>query len=226
VTVWESSWLTRQALVAVLLGAVVFGLSRTPWPLLTGLRDQVHYYLSTDLDLRGAAKLVLSPSLREKMTAGWQALPELWNRLIGRDQGQEATTPVTFIFPVNGTITSTFGYRTDPLTGQTTFHTGIDIAAAEGTPVIAALGGTVLSVGEDASYGKVVEIDHGQTLITLYAHAQAITVKTGDVVKQGDTIALVGLTGKVTSANCHFEVIVNDQPVDPLGLNGLGTSPP
>lgn len=222
--VWESSWLTRQALVAVLLLLVALGLARAPWPFLAGIRGQVRYYLSTDLDLREAAELVLSSSLKERVAEGWRVFPELWNRLTGRDQGQ---TPLeaTFVLPVTGTITSVFGYRTDPVTGETAFHTGIDIAAAEGTPIVAALGGTVLSVEENESYGKVVEVDHGQAVITLYAHAKDVAVKAGDTVEQGDTIAVVGQTGKTTSPNCHFEVIVNGQPVDPLGMKGLASAP-
>jgi murein DD-endopeptidase MepM/ murein hydrolase activator NlpD len=190
------------------------------------MRGQVRYYLSTDLDLRGAAEFVLSSSLKERVAEGWRVFPELWNRLTGRVKGPTTPLEATFVLPVTGTITSVFGYRTDPVTGETAFHTGIDIAAAEGTPIVAALGGTVLSVEENESYGKVVEVDHGQAVITLYAHTKDVVVKTGDMVKQGDTIATVGQTGKTTSSNCHFEVIIDGQPVDPLGMKGLASAPP
>lgn len=225
--VWESSWFTRQALVAALVFLMAFGIVRAPWPAMAGVKRQVSYYLSTDLDLRGATQLVLSTNLTERVSQGWRVLPELWNRLTGRKTTPD-TSPAdaSFVLPVTGTITSTFGYRPDPVTGKVVFHTGIDISAAEGSPVVAALGGTVIDVEDNETYGKMVEIDHGQGVVTLYAHAKDITVKTGDTVKQGDPIATVGMTGKATSPNCHFEVIISGQPVDPLQMKGLATTTP
>lgn len=220
VTVWESGWFTRQVLVALLVFGLVYGLMRTPVPALAGLRGRISYYLTTDLDVRGAARQVFSSNLKEKVAEGWRVFPELWNRLTGRDKAP-AGEETSFVFPVNGTITSTFGYRPDPVTGEVAFHTGIDIAATEGTPIVAALGGTVLRVEDNDTYGKVVEIDHGQGVVTLYAHAKEISVKAGDVVEQGDTIATVGMTGKATTPHCHFEVIIAGQPADPLQMKGL-----
>jgi len=226
--IWESSWLTRQVLVALLVLGLVLGVMRSPWGAMAGVRREVAYYLATDLDLKGAARYVMSTNLSEKFSEGWQALPELWRRLLGREGsgGSEGSTAgPSFILPVNGTITSTYGYRSDPVTGEVTFHAGIDIAAAEGTPIVAALGGTVLVVKEDAEYGKMLEIDHGQGVMTLYAHAKDITVKAGDTVKQGDVVATVGKTGNATDPNCHFEVLVSGQPVDPLQMKGLAGKP-
>ncbi len=225
--VWESSWLTRQALVAALVFLIAFGIMRVPWPAAAGVKRQVSHYLTTDLDLRGAARLVLSTNLTEKVSEGWRVLPELWNRLTGRETTPDtAPTDASFVLPVIGTITSTFGYRPDPVTGEVAFHTGIDISAAEGTPVVAALGGTVINVEDDETYGKTVEIDHGLGVVTLYAHAKDVTVKLGDAVKQGDAIGSVGMTGKATSPNCHFEVLISGQPVDPLQMRGLATNTP
>lgn len=222
-SIWESSWLTRQALVAVLLFALAFGLMRAPWPFLASARNQVAYYLSTDFDLRGATEYVMSTNLTEKVSEGWKVLPELWNRLTGRSDAPSQDS--SFILPVVGTVTSNYGYRPDPVTGEVAFHAGIDIGAAEGTPIVAALGGTVLTVENNETYGNVVEIDHGQGVMTLYAHAKTITVKTGDMVKQGDTIGTVGMTGNATDPNCHFEVIISGQPVDPLQMRGLAGTP-
>ncbi len=218
--VWESSWLVRQALVALLVFGVVYAVMRVPLPALAGLREQVGYYLTTDLDIRGTARQVLSSNLREKVAQGWRVFPELWDRLTGRER---STSPeeASFILPVNGQVTSAYGYRPDPITGEVTFHTGIDVAAAEGTPIVAALAGTVLSVEEDESYGRTVEIDHGQGVVTLYAHAKEVLVSVGDTVKQGDTVATVGMTGRATTPHCHFEVIVAGQPVDPMQMKGL-----
>lgn len=218
--VWESSWLVRQTLVALLVFGLVFGLLRAPLPGLSAAREKVKYYLTTDFDFRGAARQVFSGNLRSRLAEGWRAFPDLWNRLTGHEPVEDVRE--AFILPVGeGTITSTFGYRPDPVTGEVSFHTGIDISAPEDTPILAALGGTVLSVEETESYGKVVEIDHGQGTVTLYAHAKTITVKVGDTVNQGDPIATVGKTGRATTPHCHFEVIISGQPVDPLKMQGL-----
>ncbi len=219
--IWQSSWFTRQVLAAGLVFLVAFGILKAPWPSFAGLRGTVRHYLSADLDLRGAAQAVTSGSLREKVSRGWQAIPDLWRRITGQEEPDAAQEAATFIFPVSGTLTSRYGYRSDPITGEIAFHSGIDLAAVEGTPIVAALGGTVLTVENDASYGNVVTIDSGGGMVTLYAHAKQITVKPGDVVEQGDPIATVGMTGDATSPHCHFEVLISGQPVDPLGMKGL-----
>jgi len=202
---------------------VLFAVMRASTPLLAGLQGQVRYYLTTDLDLRGATQQVFSSGLREQIARGWRVFPELWDRLTGRDD-QELDDDVSFAMPVEGTVTSGFGYRPDPITGEVTFHTGIDIGATEGTPVVAALAGTVTNVAEDDAYGKYLEIDHGQGIVTLYAHARDILVSVGDPVSQGQTVALVGMTGRATTTHCHFEVVVSGQPVDPLQMKGLSDS--
>jgi murein DD-endopeptidase MepM/ murein hydrolase activator NlpD len=219
--VWESSWLVRQALVALALFLAVFGMLRAPLPALAGLQSSVQYYLTTDFDFRGATQYVTSANLKEKLVAGWSIFPELWDRLTGRDPSQPSPADASFLLPVTGTIASTYGYRPDSVTGEVSFHTGIDIMAAEGTPIVAALDGIVLSVEESATYGKVIQIDHGQGVITLYAHAKEITAKTGDPVKQGDPIGTVGKTGNATAPHCHFEIIISGQPADPLTMKGL-----
>ncbi|MDP2006868.1 MAG: M23 family metallopeptidase [Rubrivivax sp.] len=110
---------------------------------------------------------------------------------------------------------SAFGNRDDPFTGRRAFHAGLDFAAVQGTPIQAAAGGTVAFAGIKADFGKVVEIDHGNGLITRYAHASALSVRTGDVVVPGDTIAAVGSTGRSTGAHLHFEVLRRGEAVDP-----------
>lgn len=218
-SIWDSSRLVRQTLVAGAVLLVALGLLKAPYDFLAGARAYLVHYLTTDLDLQAAARQVFSPNLREGLAEGWRILPELWERLRGQPSTPGETT---FILPTQGTITSGFGYRADPVTGEVAFHTGIDIAAEEGTPFVAALDGTVLSVDENATYGRFVEVDHGRGLVTLYAHAQTITVKAGDQVKQGDTLGTVGMTGKATTPHLHFEVILAGQPTDPLKMKGLG----
>ncbi len=126
--------------------------------------------------------------------------------------------------PLNGTITSPFGYRLHPITGLLDFHTGIDIAAPSKTAICAALPGKVTEIGVSAIYGNYVVIDHQNGLQTAYSHCSSIIVKKNTVVRQGDRIALVGSTGISTGPHLHFELRLNGQVVDPLPhLKGVGT---
>ena len=113
-------------------------------------------------------------------------------------------------------VTSEFGYRSDPFTGQTKGHTGIDIAVPTGTPVRAALPGVVTKATYNAGgYGYYVMIDHGNGMVTLYAHNSKLLVNVGDTVEAGDTVSLSGSTGRSTGPHLHFEVRVNGQRVNP-----------
>ena len=110
--------------------------------------------------------------------------------------------------PVDGVVTSRFGFRVHPITGKSDFHTGIDIAAPEGAPIGAALPGTVLDVGESNIYGRYIQIQHSDNLVTTYNHCSTINTRVGVVVRQGERIALVGSTGMVTGPHLHFEIRV------------------
>lgn len=113
-------------------------------------------------------------------------------------------------------VTSEFGYRSDPFTGQASGHTGIDIAVPTGTPVRAALPGVVTTATYNAGgYGYYVKIDHGNGMVTLYAHNSKLLVKVGDAVEAGDMVSLSGSTGRSTGPHLHFEVRVNGQQVNP-----------
>ena len=112
-------------------------------------------------------------------------------------------------------LASGYGNRDDPLTGRRAFHAGLDFAAASGTPIHAAAGGTVSFAGVKSDYGRVVEIDHGNGLSTRYAHASKLWVRTGDLVAPGDTIAAVGSSGRSTGAHLHFEVLRRGEAVNP-----------
>ncbi|HXX10298.1 MAG TPA: M23 family metallopeptidase [Burkholderiales bacterium] len=105
-----------------------------------------------------------------------------------------------------GFYSSNFGWRIDPFTGLNAFHEGVDFMAEEGTPVLAAAGGVVIFAGVHPQYGNMVEIDHGNDLVTRYAHTSKMLVKVGDVVLRGGRIAEVGNTGRSTGAHLHFEV--------------------
>lgn len=118
--------------------------------------------------------------------------------------------------PVAGVDTgSHFGWRIDPITGQSALHSGLDFPADTGTPIVAAAGGVVVYSGWNAAYGQTLEIDHGNDLLTRYAHSSRLFVKKGDLVRRGQKIAEVGNTGRSTGAHLHFEVLVAGVPQDP-----------
>ncbi len=130
--------------------------------------------------------------------------------------------------PVDGPIGSGFGFRTDPFTHRPALHTGLDFPSDPGTPILAAAGGVVMSAGPHPQYGLLVELDHGNGLVTRYAHTSKMLVKQGDLVKRGQKIAEVGNTGRSTGPHLHFEVLVEGVQQNPakfLALhNGNGNS--
>ena len=119
---------------------------------------------------------------------------------------------------------SAFGWRIDPFTGQSALHTGLDFQADTGTPILAAAGGVVLAQEFHPAYGNMVEIDHGNQLVTRYAHASKTFVRRGDFVRRGQKIAEVGTTGRSTGAHLHFEVLVQGVPQDPQKFLAAGES--
>ncbi len=156
---------------------------------------------------------------------------ELWAELLGGfaqgggelmnpDSTRIPTGTLQWPLPVAGTITSQFGHRVDPITGEVSSHTGTDIACAEGTPILAAADGIVtVANGLDSwggSYGYYIQIDHGGGLETLYAHCSSICVTTGQQVQAGQVIGYVGHTGRATGSHLHFEVRANGNRVNPL----------
>jgi len=113
---------------------------------------------------------------------------------------------------------SRFGWRRDPFTGRKAMHEGIDFNAPHGTPIVAAGAGVVVFAGWHPQYGRQVDIDHGDGIVTRYAHASKLLVKKGDIVRQGQRIARVGSSGRSTGTHLHFEVRVDDRPRDPLAF--------
>ena len=156
---------------------------------------------------------------------------ELWADLLGgfEQGGGEVMSPdgtraptgtLQWPLPVAGTITSQFGHRVDPITGEVSSHTGTDIACAEGTPILAAADGTVTVANSldswGGSYGYYIQIDHGGGLETLYAHCSSICVTTGQQVQAGEVIGYVGHTGRATGNHLHLEVSVDGNRADVL----------
>jgi murein DD-endopeptidase MepM/ murein hydrolase activator NlpD len=134
----------------------------------------------------------------------------LLNRKL-RDEVRPEGRPVT-----SGYVSSQFGSRTDPFTGRRAFHKGVDFAGREGAEVVAVASGVVIWSGERYGYGQLVEINHGNGYVTRYAHNVDNLVAVGDTVRRGQVIARMGDTGRATGPNLHFEVLLNDQPVNPL----------
>jgi murein DD-endopeptidase MepM/ murein hydrolase activator NlpD len=125
-----------------------------------------------------------------------------------------ASTPT--IWPTIGWVSSPFAFRIDPFTGKRQFHYGIDIATNFGNPVVATADGIVISLGNDAKMeGKNIIISHGNGLTTHYLHLSKFLVKSGQKVKRGDVIGLVGKTGKALGPHLHYEVRINNKPTNP-----------
>ena len=112
-------------------------------------------------------------------------------------------------------VTSGFGVRHDPFTGHATPHHGVDVQGQLGDPIVAAWGGTVISAGERGGYGNAIELDHGNGMHTLYAHASALDVKPGDVVQPGQKIGAVGSSGRSTGPHLHLELRISGRATDP-----------
>lgn len=132
-----------------------------------------------------------------------------------QDGGVVPSSSGGMIWPVSGEITSPFGWRTHPIFGSQIFHSGLDIGADYGVPIVAAQSGIVIEAGWIGGYGNTVMIDHGGGVVTLYGHNQSLAVDVGQSVSQGQVISYCGSTGNSTGPHCHFEVRVGGEPVSP-----------
>lgn len=155
-------------------------------------------------------KVTLSESIQQKpvdkVVAQGAGAPKVQVAMASRGTGVASG----FIWPLHGPIASPFGYRHGSL------HTGMDIDAPTGTPYVAALGGTVIAAQWDGGYGKMILVDHGNGVVTRYAHSSAFLVSVGQHVSQGQPIGRVGSTGNTTGPHLHFEIILNGTPVNPM----------
>ena len=126
------------------------------------------------------------------------------------------TTFTPRLWPVIGPITGQFGERLDPFSGEGAFHTGVDISAEYGAGVRASADGVVIEAAEHTGYGQVVIIDHGLGITSWYGHLASFTVPPGMSVKRGDIIGYVGVSGRTTGPHLHYEIRINDAPVNPV----------
>jgi murein DD-endopeptidase MepM/ murein hydrolase activator NlpD len=168
------------------------------------VNDQVtssldRFYTLRNTAMSGAATIGISLGLTHNAT------PADWTR----------ASSVPSLWPVEGTITGPFGERTDPFNGEGAFHCGVDISAAFGQPVIAPAEGMVVFADEMNGYGRMVVIDHGHGISTRYGHLASFAVVSGQQVRRGDVIGYVGLSGRSTGPHLHYEVRINDTPVNP-----------
>ena len=174
-----------------------------------------------------AANAVID-QLVAQLEAERKAAEEAANAAGGGGGGGTATATASFVWPVASYvyISSRFGMRVHPITGQTRSHTGLDIASNQGTSVYAADGGKVTMAGWNGGYGNCIMIDHGNGYVTLYGHLNGFAISQGDTVSQGQTIGYVGSTGTSTGSHLHFEVLLNGSRIDPEQFfGGLTFSP-
>jgi len=188
--------------------SIVAGLSGSPDPGTGGVGGLTA--LPAD-DVRHTEAVLEEASRRGLLLSG--RLGEVENRL-SLQADQLALTPT--LAPALGVLTAGFGLRADPFTGRPDFHPGIDISSPKGSRIVAPASGTVVRVGWDQGYGRVVEIAHGFGIRTLFAHLEAPRVAEGQRVRRGDLVGIVGSTGRSTGPHLHYEVQVAGKPVDPL----------
>lgn len=185
-------------------------------PLYARLKDTLSSYgLKKDSNVEFVLQLAMN--LDDTFYADVQGFNSPYNLAI--PDVRFAGEPGEIGWPCPGNISSPFGYRTDPFTGARRFHPGVDIANREGTPVMSAASGIVVWTGWAGGYGKRVVVDHG-SFRTTYAHLKEILVRPGQEVVGGDTVGLMGSTGRSTGPHLHFEVIVDGKYVNPAEFIG------
>lgn len=146
-------------------------------------------------DLKVAAGDYRRQRVRQAQLALWSTQPSIW--------------------PCSGVFSSPFGYRTHPILGYARLHSGVDVGAAYGTPIVATAAGRVTGASYLGGYGLAVTIDHGHNLSTLYGHCSRVAVSVGQYVRKGQVVSYVGSTGMSTGPHCHYEVARNGTQIDP-----------
>jgi len=134
------------------------------------------------------------------------------------DRQQRLAAAVPSIWPAKGWLTGRFGGRSDPFTGESAFHQGLDISASKGQPVYATADGTVQTAVYDGEYGNLIVVKHDFGMTTRYGHLSAFKAKTGQSVKRGEVIGYVGSTGRATGPHLHYEILVSGKLLNPLQL--------
>jgi murein DD-endopeptidase MepM/ murein hydrolase activator NlpD len=177
-----------------------------PAELPTGLEPEVSH---------GGLVREMHETVQELLLASNVQHQNLDNLVLALEQKRDMLLCTPSVIPVDGWISSRFGYRTSPFTNGKEFHRGLDISAPKGTEIISPAKGRVTFTGWKGSLGRVVVIDHGYGIVTRYAHVNKSLVNKGDWVARGDVIAQVGNTGRSTGSHLHYEVHVHGIPVNP-----------
>lgn len=161
-------------------------------------------------------------TIERDMSSMWQDIQSRETQLLALDrilqELREQTVSLDNMPIHEGYITSRFGYRHDPFTGKSKFHGGIDFAGREGTDIYSVADGVVVWAGRMSGYGNLVEVDHGDGMVTRYAHAKAVVVKVGDLVNKDQLIAYMGSTGRSTGTHLHYEVLRHGKRVNPASF--------
>ena len=224
-TDWLVTLSSVQLVLAVIGVVLVFALSRLSPLTFSALRDEFNRIMQTDMSVSetlGRIRSVfepgiIQPDVKEDITDAGGEDVEVYT---AKDNVCFAPfdTTVKMVVPVNGKITSRFGYRNHPITGKFGIHNGTDIAAPEGTAILAAFDGRVEEVGYNDVRGNYIQISHGGETKTLYLHCSEIIAPKGAVVRQGEVIARVGNTGWSTGAHLHFSISVGGKYCNPEWL--------
>ncbi len=139
----------------------------------------------------------------------------------GVEGRQALAAALPSLWPLSsGWLTSNYGSRKDPLTGEADFHAGLDISADRGVPVHATADGTVQLASYSGNYGNCIEVAHGFGIATRFGHLSSYAVRVGQRIKRGDVIGYVGATGRTTGPHLHYEILLNGQPINPLKFLG------
>ncbi len=172
-------------------------------------------FVPTGVDLKSLSFKTIFQQLGEISLLTRSSSTELQQVIASLSQQRSLYSSIPSSIPVDGWVTSAYGIRMSPLTGEKGYHRGIDIAAPVGTPIYAPAGGVVTFSGKKEGFGNVVMISHGQGVVTVYAHNAQNLAKAGQVLSQGDQLGTVGNTGRSTGPHVHYEVWVNGRVVDP-----------
>ncbi len=225
----KTDWLVMLSSVQLALAVVgvvlVFALSKISPLTFSALRDEFNLIMQTDMSVSQTVNRIrgvffpeiVQPQVNADGTPSGGEDVELY-QAEGNVCFAPLDTTVEMVVPVNGRITSRFGYRYHPITGKFGIHNGTDIAAPEGTPILAAFDGRVEEIGSNSIRGNYILLSHGGETETLYLHCKEIIAPEGAVVRKGEVIATVGSTGYSTGPHLHFSISVGGKYCNPEWL--------
>lgn len=216
-----------QLVVCIFAVVSVFLIGRLSPQTFEFIRDEYNRIMSVDMDAKEIASSAKKVIERAEATDEWQTAEKSTERKNVNTVKSAADGEVMAVMslfksdeeitvPVHGEITSEYGNRTNPVSGEYLMHSGVDIAASQGTEIRAAYSGIVSEVGSNSVGGNYISLVHKDGSETLYCHCSKIIAEKGDVIRAGETIALVGSTGRSTGPHLHFEITVDGKTENPL----------